>query len=219
MDASQDIWKARAAACELVALSFRYPDEQLVNVVASGEWSAAANEILVALGVESCSQQDGLDVCDAKSNDLHALRQEATRLFIGVPKAAASPYEGIWRAEQDGVEPLLFVNPHTEKVARFCHSCGLAGASDANEPLDHVCAEFELLQYLALVAGGLSAAPDGVDFPGGSAEAAFDSFVVCHLLLWIDDFCAAVDEHAVSPFYKKAAEFARLVARSFAPQH
>ncbi len=34
---TKDQWQARAALCELLALSFRYPDLVLAEVVASGQ--------------------------------------------------------------------------------------------------------------------------------------------------------------------------------------
>lgn len=40
---TKDQWQARAALCELLALSFRYPDSVLAEVVCNGEWADAAN--------------------------------------------------------------------------------------------------------------------------------------------------------------------------------
>ena len=38
MTVSADIWQARAAMCELLALSFRYPEDKvLAEAIASGE--------------------------------------------------------------------------------------------------------------------------------------------------------------------------------------
>lgn len=86
------------------------------------------------------------------------LRPEATRLFVGAPEAACSPYEGVWRAKAEGVQPLLFVNPHSMAVERFCKACGLGRPEGTNEPLDAVWTELELLEYLAL-----RAAADAMD--------------------------------------------------------
>lgn len=52
MTVSADIWQARAAMCELLALSFRYPEDKvLAEAIASGEWGEAADEIAGALGI------------------------------------------------------------------------------------------------------------------------------------------------------------------------
>ena len=77
---------------------------------------------------------------------------------MGAPEAACSPYEGVWRAKAEGVQPLLFVNPHSMAVERFCKACGLGRPEGTNEPLDAVWTELELLEYLAL-----RAAADAMD--------------------------------------------------------
>ena len=47
---NEAVWRVRAAAWELAALSFRYPGAELEDAVASGEWAEAAREIALALG-------------------------------------------------------------------------------------------------------------------------------------------------------------------------
>lgn len=201
MSKTSEAWQARAAACELLALSFRYPkDRVLVDAVTSGEWNEAACEIAEVLGLEWPEGADG-GVCvagagadaDAGGAGLvagrgvagvagaaglapldpaelqHELRAEATRLFIGAPEPAVSPYEGVWRAADDGVQALLFVNPHSMEVERFCKACGLGRPEGANEPLDAVWTELELLEYLALRAAADAGELEGA---GGPREAA-----------------------------------------------
>lgn len=144
-----------------MALTFRYPDEELACALLSGEWAAAASEIALALGLPlgegwdaglpgaSRAAAGGL-ASDAGSDALlRALRAEATRLFVGAPDPAVSPYEGVWRAADDGVQPLLFVNPHSMAVGRFVRACGLGWPKGVNEPLDHVAVECELMERLA----------------------------------------------------------------------
>lgn len=222
-----DFWQARAALCELLALSFRYPDSVLADVVASGEWNDAAEEIASIVGVEWGAS----DVYDANESDvvdpeelLHKLRAEATHLFIGSPEPVASPYEGVWRAADDGVDALLFVNPHSMEVERFCKACGLGRPEGTNEPLDHVATELELLEYLAARAA-VDAAGEGkddsaadtdvdtesimvasADLPGGSAEAAFDLFMISHVQLWMPKFAVKVQEESRIPFFETAAK-------------
>ncbi|MCI8468008.1 MAG: molecular chaperone TorD [Eggerthellaceae bacterium] len=223
MTVTADTWQARAALCELLALSFRYPDDVLVGALASGEWGEAAEEIAGALdlawpadgapGAAEAAQMDDPDQL------LHALRAEATRLFVGSPEPACSPYEGVWRAQAEGVQPLLFVNPHSMDVERFCKACGLGRPEGTNEPLDHIATEMELLEYLALraaveVAGDDVAADEdagepgdvvaSADLPGGSPEAAYAQFLDEHVRVWVPDFVAALNEEARLPFYPQA---------------
>ena len=163
MTVSADIWQARAAMCELLALSFRYPEDKvLADAIASGEWGEAADEIAGVLGLDwKAATAPGAAEAAALADpdDIQKeLRPEATRLFVGAPEAACSPYEGVRRAKAEGVQPLLFVNPHSMAVERFCKSCGLGRPEGTNEPLDAVWTELELLEYLAL-----RAAADAMD--------------------------------------------------------
>lgn len=167
---------------------------------------------------------------------LHALRAEATRLFVGAPEPACSPYEGVWRAADDGVQPLLFVNPHSMEVERFCRSCGLGRPEGTNEPLDHAAAECELLEHLSLRAaaeaegaGDHGAAPASepapaepasgdaptepapalpapADLPGGSPQAAYALFLDEHTRVWMPRFAASVAAESRHPLYRSAAE-------------
>ena len=206
-----ELWRARAAAWELAALSFRYPDAELARAVASGEWAEAAGEVAVALGfaLNPAAGAQPSPVADPASL-LPALRAEATRLFVGAPEPACSPYEGVWRAKDDGVRALLFVNPHSMEVERFARACGLGRPSGTNEPLDHVATECELLEYLALRAAGATppeGAPVDADLPGDSAAAAYGAFFQEHAQAWMPRFAASAAAEARHPFYRDAAAY------------
>ncbi|MEC4271754.1 molecular chaperone TorD family protein [Adlercreutzia sp. R25] len=179
MTVSADMWQARAAMCELLALSFRYPEDTvLADAIASGEWGEAADEIAGALGLSwTTATASGAAEAAALPDPAelqHELRAEATRLFVGAPKPAVSPYEGVWRAADDGVDALLFVNPHSMAVERFCKSCGLGRPEGTNEPLDAVWTELELLEYLALRAAADAAEAEGIVDDATAAEAAVE---------------------------------------------
>lgn len=217
------VWQVRAAAWELLALSLRCPDEALTQAVASGEWGEAACEVLAVLGAQADCTSGGAcgfeapAASDADPQELfHGLRAEHTRLFVGVRRPPVSPYEGIWAAEDAGVDPLLFVNPTSLKVERFCHDCGLGQPAGSNEPLDHVATECELLQYLALLAGGLAALPESgpapCAFPGGSPAAAYALFVQEHVGTWMPRFAQKTADETRLPFYRAAAALLAAVA-------
>ena len=199
-----EIWRVRAAAWELTALSFRYPGAELEGAVASGEWAEAAREIAAALGL-ALPEGWGPDAAPADG-----LRPEATRLLVGAPEPACSPYEGVWAARADGVQPLLFVSPRSMEVERFVRSGGRGRPEGANEPLDHVAAECELLSWLASVAAGAEApagAPGAAGLPGGSAQAAYASFLEGHARTWMPAFARAVAAESRHPFYCAAAAY------------
>ena len=196
-------WATRTTAWELAALSFRYPGPELEGAVASGEWAEAAREIAGALGL---ALPEGFGAGASAGG----LRPEATRLFVGAPEPAVSPYEGVWRAADDGVQALLFVNPHSMEVERFMRACGLGRPEGTNEPLDHVATECELMEHLALRAAGAEppeGAPAGADLPGGSPEAAYGAFLEGHARAWMPRFADAVAAESRVPFYRDAAAF------------
>lgn len=199
------MWQARASACELLALSMRYPDAALADIVASGQWADAASEIWGTLDLEL---PDGW-ATGVEQASLQELRVEATRLFVGTPAPVCSPYEGFWRAGDDGVQPLMFVNPHSMEVQRFCKACGLGRSKGANEPLDHLATEFELLQYLASVEGGMAASCPGrmvsESLPGGSAQAAYDAFLSDHVRAFAPRMAALMKVESRSAFYRATA--------------
>lgn len=193
-------WQRRAVAWELLGFSLRYPDEELVSALADGQWVQAACEVADALGLDlPDGWAEGVGACG-----IHELRAEATRLFIGGGKAPCTPYEGLWRAGEEGVEGLLFVNPHSVEVMRFCRSCGLGKPRGTNEPLDHIATECELMEYLSLVEAGMMPVPEGIEFPGGSAAAAYGEFFTEHLGVWAPRFAVSLSEQARLPYYRAA---------------
>ncbi len=209
---TSDNLKLRATACELLALSFRYPTAELAGAVASGEWADAAEEIAEGLGLAlpaGFADEARANVGEDPGRLLRQLRAEATRLFVGAPEPAVSPYEGVWRAADEGVQALLFVNPHSMAVERFCKSCGLGRPEGTNEPLDHAATELELLQHLCMRAAGMvELAEDAVadaDLPGGSPAAAHGRFLAEHALVWLPRFAEAVAERARLPYFRAAA--------------
>ncbi len=200
-DIDAETWQVRATACELLALSLRYPTEELVDIVANQDWVGAAREIMDALGAEL---PDGWGE-DLGEVELHAFRAEATHLMVGAPTPAVSPYEGVWGAADDGVQALLFVNPHTMQVERFCKKCGLGQPEGTNEPLDHVATELELLQYLAGLAAGIMEPFEGhpaLDtFPAGGPAQAYEAFMVEHAKAWMPRFADKLAQEARIPYY------------------
>ena len=226
----KSLWQARATMWELLAFSLRYPDAELAEAVASGEWADAAAEVANVLKGDSpqlghfapCHPERSAAGAESKdplrrggADDrapdalLHALRAEATRLFVGAPDAACSPYEGVWRAADDGVQALLFVNPHSMEVERFMRACGLGRPEGTNEPLDHAATECELLQHLAMLEAGLAEPPGGPAadaFPGGSPAAAYASFLDDHARAWMPRFAERLAAESREPFYRAAAQ-------------
>lgn len=209
------VWQARAALCELMALAMRYPDDALASVWESGEFEAACREYADALalpidvaaekrsavgavGIEGGAYESSLrnasDDALALLSPLEQLRCEYTRLLIGMPHPVVWPYEGWWRAQDDGVQHLMFVNPSCTAVERFACNLGLGLPEGVKEPMDHLSYELELLQYLALQAAVEE---------GESVQAAgrFDGFAAGHVAWWVPRFAAELATQARHPLY------------------
>lgn len=220
MEATDDRlrWRLFATVWELLALSFRYPDDELAMAVTTGEWVEAAEELASNLGVGVSFKAIADDAfgenvpSSAGKGLLCRLRGEATRLFVGSPNPVVHPYEGMWASADEGVDPLLFVNPKTRNVQRFFNACGLARSSGANEPVDHVATECELLEYLALQASGVNVGSGAaISFLGGSPGFAYRCFIDEHARVWMPQFSRAVAAEANEPFYRAAAGFMGVV--------
>lgn len=200
-------WTIRSSAWELLAISLRYPTPELAEAITSGEWIAAAQEIAAALG--AVLPRDFSVESDGCADELYrSLRQESTRLFIGAPTSTIPFYEGIWRSDGEGGE-LMFVNRYAMEVERYCKACGLMRPDGTNEPLDCASTECELMELLALAVSGEvwdTMKPDA--FPGGSPQAAYESFKLVHVSQWLPYFAESVAAEAQEPFYRAVGQWA-----------
>lgn len=201
-------WHMRATLLELLAFSFIYPTKDTIQPLVSGEYQEAIKEIISLAGISLPEEElNSLSQYKGQENDalLHALRKEATRLFLGIPEPLISPHEGIWRAKDDGTEPLLFINPHSMAVERFMKDYGLGQAEGKNEPLDYVATELEFLEYLAgLEAGIVTPNPQRNTTDEGWAEA-YELFLEEHSQTWMPRFSEAVISQAREPYYRVSA--------------
>ncbi|MDR1082614.1 MAG: molecular chaperone TorD family protein [Coriobacteriales bacterium] len=228
---TQEDWVARAALCELLAMSLQLPTRELAAVLVSGEFAEALDEVGEKVGLDSAvlTQAGALLVGYAGQDPdelFHVLRAEYTRLFVGAPEPVVSPYAGVWYARKQGVEPLLFVSVRAMEIERFLRRCGVGQAKGKNEPLDNIATEFEFLQYLALVNAGVVEAPkeaeDVEDGEGtestttgeggeGAKDPAitqdtFNTFSSHYVADWSEEFADAVATATKSTFYQAIAK-------------
>lgn len=217
----KETWQVRATAWELAAFSYRHPTRETAEVVASGEWLAAACEIADALDLALPDDfGEGVPSVGSPLDDsavdsfFHEFRAEATRLFVGPSEPVCSSYEGVWRAKAEGVKPLLFVSTHAMEVERFVKSCGFTRPEGTNDPFDHVATECELLEALALRAvQGAGDADESGSGNGASASGLYAQFLNEHMRAWVNDFCTALSKETREPFYRAAAMYLRALVR------
>lgn len=209
-------WQLRATAAEFLAFSLRYPSPGLAEALASGEWASAARELAATCGwglpsglaEDAARDGNGLEAPDPDAL-LHVLRTEATRLFAGLPTPVVTPYEGVWRAKEEGASPLLFISRHSVEVERFMRACGIERSESWKMPIDHVAAELELMELLAASAAGMGQAREAFEdtaLPGGSAAAAYALFAQEHVGVWMPGFARELREKTALPFYRAAGQ-------------
>lgn len=212
-NAGSTYWNLLATAWELLAFSLRRPDMLLAEAITSGEWASAAMEVSNASGVKLPIQferharaGEGADTKDL----LHSLRIEYTRLFIGAPFPACTPYEGAWRASGSRNDVPLFVNSYAMEVENFFKRCGLRQAEGANDPLDHVALECELLEYLAWSSGGtacFSKPPqDSRLSPYETPQKAYEAFLEDHAKSWMPQFAKKASSQTEQAFYQAVSQ-------------
>ena len=172
---------AAAELFELCSMGLRLPDAVLAAALSSGEFAAALDESLAALdlgplggGAEGGARArlacyEGADPAGL----LHRVRAEYTRLFVGAPRPEVSPFAGVYQAERAGVTPVLYVSREAMEVERFMSRCGMGRPEGTNEPLDHIAAELEFLEYLSLDASGSLPREGRTPVPEGSLERFF----------------------------------------------
>lgn len=220
-EASAEQWGLRVAVAEFLAFSLTYPSLDLAAMLVDGRWLEAAGEMAAESGIPwsrtewESTLATGIDGTPTKRGEAltGSLRAEATRLFVGAPNPLVSPYESVWRAQEDGVKALLFVNPHSMDVERFAKECGLGRPEGTNEPLDHVVTELELLAYLASLASGDEAPDDAMPsdaLPGGDPTSAYRRFFSEHPAKWLSSFAEALEETTRLPYYRAVALLLKL---------
>jgi TorA maturation chaperone TorD len=210
---TQQPWINKAALFEVAALAFLPTQQELAEALASGEYAEALAEIAEANGLVGAEGRplmedlEGLAAYEGAEVDalFHELRIEHTHLFVGAPKPFVSPFAGVWFAEEQGVEPLLFVNKESMAVERFLRSCGIGQPEGTNEPLDHIGSELEFLQYLCLLRAEAVVPAEGVEIP----EDTYERFYHEHFISFAHKFAAATIRESRMPFF---AVMARVIA-------
>jgi TorA maturation chaperone TorD len=200
-------WINRAAFYELLAFGFRVPTLESGEVVSSGEFAEALMEIGEANGIDYSLLANAHTVLSIYRDEdpdslFHKLRVAYTTLFVGAPQPLVSPFAGVWWAELQGVEPLLFVNKRSMDIERFVRSFYLGRPKGRNEPLDHIATMLEFLQYVSLAIGDSIEPQEGVDFTPGIIE----RFTNDYLADWVIRFSERITEQSSESFYRALAQ-------------
>ena len=125
--------------------------------------------------------------------DASAARQEYDDLFIGVGKSEVNLHGSHWRTGFMMEKPLANLRSDLSAL-------GLARKGEATMVEDHLGALCEIMRML--IAG---------DAQRRSADIEVQrNFFRSHLLPWIFDCCAAIEQSSLANYYRRVAEFNRL---------
>jgi len=123
------------------------------------------------------------------------LRAEYMRLFVGVNKVLAPPWESVYFND----ERLVF-QEQTLQVRKWYRRFGLELENLHKEPDDHIGLEMMFVAHLARLA--IQALEDQDDEKFEQALENQRMFLSEHLLQWGPLWCALVQEHAKTDFYQ-----------------
>lgn len=186
---------ARSNVYGLLAGVFRAePSSELLAQLRTPEFSGALEALGISLG--------GSFFVTSNDNLVEDLAVEFTRLFIG-PGPHLSPNESVHIETESKQEPG-FWGPETVKVKKFMEAAGLAIDDSFTGMPDHISAEFEFMQQLALKEAEAWAEPNQ-EFATNILKIE-KRFLDEHLSQWIPRFCDKVIEMAEEPFYREFAE-------------
>lgn len=135
-----------------------------------------------------------------EKTDIHDLRLDHARLFIGPFELAAAPFGSVYL---DGGRTLM--GESTRNIRDLYRQAGLEMADNFNNPPDHIIAELEFAAYL--ISTELEPDPE-------TAENINDlklRFFRNHLGAWIAPFTRAVEQGAATGFYRLLGSLTRQI--------
>ena len=129
------------------------------------------------------------------SEDLPALKEDFTRLFVGLEQTLAPPYSSVYL----GKEGIMF-DKETLKVREIYRRFGLELDMEDIVPDDHIGIE---LHFLSTLCREVAAAIESSD----ETQREFNregirSFLESHLLLWIDPLVNRISKNAATDFFR-----------------
>lgn len=214
----------RADLYHLLSIGFFDPTRELAQDLIDGAFATDLAETVKKL-IESLSLNDAtanalyapvdaLVAADFGSDPealYHTLNIEYTRLFIGAPVPAVSPYESIHVDSEPDAPALLMVGPAARAVLKTYREAGLNMAEGLNEPPDHIATELEFMYYLC----GKEACAwgDGNDVGAKEWRRLQHSFAAEHLAVWGIEFACQVKEATSQKFYAALSSLTQVLLR------
>lgn len=188
-----------ADACELLARTTAFPDEDLADGLSDGRLAVDARSCLEDCGIAPdriaavCEPWEKLAGED-RAGLFADLRRAHSLLFMRQGHGVAVwPYESAFLHTQIGKEgePVLFRSSVTLAVEQMMRDAGVLPADSDTEPSDSVWNEFVFLSYL------LGSEAEALDAGNGDAAALArsrsEAFVAEHAFRWLPGFFDSVE--------------------------
>lgn len=142
--------------------------------------------------MQSWAQKNAEGLSEEAFKELSA---DYTRLFVGVGKVLAPPWESVYFNE----DRMIFQD-QTLQVRNWYRRFGLELENIHKEPDDHIGLEMTFIAYLAELGGKVLEEKDDEKFM--LLTDTKRQFLSEHLLVWGPTWCALVKEHANTFFYQ-----------------
>lgn len=188
------------------SMSFRFlcqvyievPDKKFIeNIFRNNlffEWPVGENQKTVSRGLKILQDYSS----QWKPVLMESLKQDYTRLFIGLEKILAPPYASVYLSE----DHLMYEKPVLD-VRRFYKKIGLHVNPIKREPDDHIGFELFCLSFLCENSDQAAKQNEIQKFDG--FQTALSEFLSDHLNSWLNSFLSKVLDKAQTSFYRGVA--------------
>ncbi len=194
-----DVAAGRAAFYDLLVAVFGHlPDRELVEKIEQGDFQSFLSRCC-ELGHGRLDS--GLQMVTAYQTGLEGRPREEVLTELSVDRTKIlrgtghpdlkPPYEGLYRRKENIGDSVL-------ELRRFYRRAGLLPDETVHESADYLCVELDFMKELCL-----RERCDWLDDGEvGKTVAQEEEFLRRHLGTWVGDFCAVVEKHALTDFYR-----------------
>ena len=192
-----------ADAYQLLAISLRYPTEELAQGIADGTFAADLADCMSELELEDDAKAAQAAFAAAQDVQLSAMRTEYTGLFLVPKKEKVFIYESrfLYPKDANPKDYMMFVSPCALHAEQCYKDAGVRVRKDLNEPSDHAATEMEFMSHLYRCAA--QAVSDAKDERIWLMRA--KAFHKAHIAKWMADFCTQLEETTQLPVYRAIA--------------
>lgn len=200
----QEILIGEALVLSLLSrVIYNYPDRAWYqslydeDVFSEIPFTKDEHETKIGLGLMQKWGKEGIT-----NESFEQLKVDYTRLFIGVGKVLASPFESVYFSE----DRLLF-QERTLEVRDWYRRFGLEAKNKYKEPDDHMGLELLFLSHLATLGTQALEREDQTRF--NELLDAQSEFIKMHPGTWTLTWCGLIERNARTDFYKGLAHLVR----------